>query len=85
MKRVVRYALTSIASIPATLLLAHLWLTNPDQVPRFPETLWIWLIGIYGAQDGEDLANLELLIALAVSFLLVMAVSFVAAAIWRRR
>ena len=73
MKRNLRFGLLCLWIATATLVISRLWLTHPDSIPRFPEPFWIWLIGIYGSQNGEELADLEMLVSLVVSFVAVLA------------
>jgi len=82
MNKWVRLGLTFLWIVTATLITTRLWLTHPDSVPRFPESFWIWLIGIYGSQNGEELADLELLVTLSISFVLVSALTFTAWKFW---
>jgi hypothetical protein len=84
MKKGFRLGLTCLWIVSATLIITHLWLTHPDSVPRFPESFWIWLIEIYGSQNGEELANLELLVTFSISLVLVSVLSFAAWVFWHR-
>ena len=84
MKKGFRLGLTCLWIVSATLIITHLWLTHPDSVPRFPESFWIWLIEIYGSQNGEELANLELLVTFSISLVLVSVLTFAAWVFWHR-
>lgn len=85
MKATVRFLLLGVWIVGATLIAARLWLTHPDAIPRFPESFWLWLIAVSGSKNGEDLGNLELLVALALSFLFVITVTVITGFLWRRR
>jgi hypothetical protein len=76
MKRNLRFGMLCLWVVTATLGFSRLWLTHPDLIPRFPEPFWIWLIGIYGSQNGEELADLEMLVSLVVSFVAVLAFTY---------
>lgn len=84
MKRAVRNVTLGVWVIAATLVATRLWLTHPDSAPRLPEAFWIWLVGVLGSQDGEDLANLELLVVLIISFAVVVAVTMLVLALWQK-
>jgi hypothetical protein len=80
-----RYILLFAWLILASGTLAHLWLTHPDAVPRVPASLATWLVGVYGSRNGEELADLEDLFALAASFLLVALSTAIVCAIRKRQ
>jgi len=84
MKNGLCLGLASLWTVIATLITTRLWLTHPDSLPRFPESFWIWLIGIYGSQDDEELANLEMLVTLSISFVLVSVLTLTAWVFWHR-
>lgn len=84
MNKTIRNALLVVWAAGATLATTRLWLTNPEVIPRFPEGFWLWLITVYGSHDGEDLANLELLVALFISFVFVLAVTLVGIFFWQK-
>ncbi len=84
MNKGLRLGLVCLWTVIATLITTRLWLMHPDSVPRFPESFWIWLIEIYGSQDGEELANLEMLVTLSISFVLVLVLTITARAFWHR-
>ncbi len=47
-----------------TLVLSYAWLNNHEFFFPFPEPLAIWLVDLYGAGNAEEVADLELLVAL---------------------
>lgn len=67
-----------------TLIVTRLWLTHPDHFPRLPDTFWIQLIDVFGSADGEDLANLELIVVLTMSFFLTLILTLLIRAMERR-
>ena len=74
MKKTFRYSLVGLWVLLSTGYLTRWWLTNPNVTPRFSESFWIWLSNLYGAQNGEELADLELLVGL-VMFLTIVTLS----------
>jgi hypothetical protein len=59
----------------ATCLLARLALSHPDVGPQIPAPLALWLVKAYGAQNDDEIADLETLLTLAVSFLVITTVT----------
>jgi ethanolamine ammonia-lyase small subunit len=78
MTKLIRRGLVIVFVLLATLLIAHLWLTRPDMFPRLPERLWLSLDRLYGVQDGEDAADLEIVVALGLSFIAVLSLTGIA-------
>ena len=64
--------------------LAYVWGGNLDLVPRPPEAFGIWLGNIYGAKNGEDLGDVDMLYMLTVSFIVVAASTGLTRYIWKR-
>lgn len=52
--------------------------------PRVPESFVLWAIDVYGSTNGEELADLETLLALGFSFILVLLVTVLCRFVWRR-
>ena len=71
MKKAFRFGLFGLWLLLATGFLARWWFANPDSIPRFPSAFWVWLINLYGSQNGEELADLELLVVLGICFIFV--------------
>lgn len=69
----------------ATLVLTWLWGGNLDLVPRPPIGFAIWLSDVYGATNGEDLGQLDLLYGLVVSFIVVAGCTLLARYMWAHR
>jgi len=84
MKNCFRFSLVGLWGILATGFVTRLWLTHPDAVPRFPESFWLRLINLYGSQNGEVLADLELLIALILSSVVVSLFTLFGWFLWHR-
>jgi hypothetical protein len=68
----------------ATAALAHLWIVRPDLGPQLPPAISLWLLELYGSSNGEELRDLESLVALACSFLAVLLLTASSLVLWRR-
>ncbi len=77
MKFSYKYVFITIWIIVATLVLSFFWGNYPHYFFYLPEPLSIWLIEIYGASNGEELADLELLYVFIMSFLMVSFLTYV--------
>ena len=51
-----------IASLLFVLLFTRLWLARPDLFPKIPNSISERLVVLYGAQNAEQVADLELLV-----------------------
>lgn len=69
----------------AALGLTAFWARHPDLLPTPPASVALWLSERYGAQDAEQVADLELLLMFGLSLLLVAALTWVVARLARRR
>jgi hypothetical protein len=65
-------------------VLAHTWLAYPDTGPQVPPSVAEWLVNLYHSTDGEDLADLEDLFSIVVSFVIVAIVTISAYFAWWR-
>ena len=83
MKKTFGFSLIGLWVLFATGFLARWWLTHPDAIPRFPKPFWIWLIDLYGSQNGEELADLEMWVALSLSFVIVALLTLIGWFLWR--
>ena len=83
MRKTTRLGLTGLWIILATAFLTRLWLTNPGAFPQVPKPLALWLVEWYGSRDGEELADLELLFGLTLSFIAVMLATLLGWLMWR--
>ena len=70
--------------LAGTAVLGHLWLTRPDLGPQVPPALSLWLVELYGSTNGEELRDLETLLALGSAFVVVLALTFSVLFIFRR-
>jgi hypothetical protein len=70
--------------LTATHALAYLWGGNLDLVPRPPAAFALWLVNLYGARNGDDIGNLDVIYMLTVSFIVVAVCTFLARLAWRR-
>ncbi|MCM2440830.1 hypothetical protein HGO34_14005 [Agrobacterium vitis] len=67
-----------------SLLLTRLWLSYPNVAP-LPRSLAEYLVQLYGAQNAEQVADLEILIGLAITLPTVSFLTFLMILIFRRR
>lgn len=84
MKKTATRALIAIWILVATIALARLILVRPDLFPQVPQPFALWAIDVYGSTNGEELADLEALLALGFSFIVVLLVTVLCRFIWRR-
>ena len=84
MKRGYRYILLGAWLVVMTGMLALWWLEHPDTYPSFPDRFWEWLGQLYGAACCDEQADLELLLRLSLSFVVVSFLTFFALFFWRR-
>jgi len=68
----------------ASVLLTRLWLIHPEMFPEFPKPIAEYLATLYGAQNAEDVADLEILVGLSMSVPIVSAFTFLACFIWNK-
>ncbi|MDE2427170.1 MAG: hypothetical protein KGM99_00480 [Burkholderiales bacterium] len=68
----------------ATFIGARFWLNNPDDFPTLPQSVALWLVDMYGAQNADEIADLEIWLALSVSFCIVLLTTWGARRLWRR-
>ncbi|KQO79826.1 hypothetical protein ASF29_22550 [Rhizobium sp. Leaf262] len=69
----------------ASSVLTHLWRTRPDWFPQFPQPLAEKLVGLYGAENAEQVADLGLMIGFGISTPLMIILTFVALRLLRSR
>lgn len=84
MKKAARYLLVLLSVLVSAGLLARLWLTRPEIFPAFPKPLAEYLVTLYGAQNAEEVADLELVVALCLSLLIASALTLFVYFIWHR-
>lgn len=84
MSKTITRALLAVWVLVATIALARLILVRPDLFPKVPESFSLWAIEMYGSTNGEELADLEALLALGFSFIVVLIVTWLCRVIWRR-
>ena len=68
----------------ATLALARFWLKYYYLFPLIPESFAIWLTDLYGATNAEEVADVEILLALSGAFVIVALVTAAALWAWRK-
>lgn len=69
--------------LAGTVVLARFLIIHHDLFPPFPEAWAICLIELYGSRDGEELADLEILVALGLAFTVIMTVTMLGWLAWR--
>jgi hypothetical protein len=67
-----------------SVLLTRLWLAHPDVFPSIPIPIAEYLVRAYGAQNAEDVADLEILIGLSISIPVTALVSWASLRLARR-
>lgn len=67
-----------------TLFSSHFWISNPQYFPEFPKPLAYWLVDLYGAQNQEEVADVEALTGLVFGLVFTALVTWLALAVWRR-
>jgi hypothetical protein len=83
MKRALRRLSLIIWILAGTVVLARFLIIHHDLFPPFPEAWAIWLIDLYGSKDGEELADLEILVALGLALSAILTVTMLAWLVWR--
>ncbi len=84
MKHTIGIALFAIWVLIASSFTTDLWLTRPDLFPRIPPSFAENAVRLYGAENAEQVSDLEMLIGFAISIPLVTLVTFVAMRLVRR-
>lgn len=84
MKRPARTTALVLWIVTVSVLLTRLWLIHPDMFPEFPKPIAEYLAALYGAQNAEDIADLEILIGLSMSVPIVSAITLLACFIWQK-
>lgn len=82
MKNFFRFSLVTLWVLLAAGFLARWWLTHPDAIPRFPTSFWIWLTDLYGAQNAEEVADVEMWVALSISIIVVSLFTLFGRLVW---
>jgi len=72
MKQKIMQGLIVVWVLVATFFLARFWLNYHFLFPPIPEPFWIWITDLYGATDAEQVADVEILVALALALLIVI-------------
>lgn len=84
MKRTVQAVALALWVIVASGLLTRLWLIHPEMFPEFPKAVAEYLAALYGAQNAEDIADLEILLGLLISLPIVSVFTFLAWLVWSK-
>jgi hypothetical protein len=78
MSKPLRLGVKFVASLLFVLLFTRLWLTKPYLFPQIPESIAKQLVELYGAQNAEQVADLEIIIGLIGSFIVLLALLILA-------
>jgi hypothetical protein len=70
--------------LAGTAALGHIWLARPELGPQVPPAVSLWLIELYGSTNGEELRDLETLLALGSALVVVLALTFAGLFVFRR-
>lgn len=84
MRKIIWFTIIVVWVVGLSILLTRLWLNNPDLLP-IPGSISERLVRVYGAQDAEQVADLEILIGMAVTLPAVSLLTFLTIAVFRRR
>jgi hypothetical protein len=84
MTKLGRIAALLLCLFIASALLARIWLNYPDLFPEIPRPIAERLVHLYGAQNAEEIADLEILIGLGLSMVFISMLGLIAWMIWRR-
>jgi hypothetical protein len=84
MKRPAKAVLIALWVVIASVLLTRLWIAHPEIFPEFPKPLSEYLASMYGAQNAEDIADLEVLVGLLMSVPTVSVITYSLLIAWRK-
>jgi hypothetical protein len=84
MKRPILAVALVLWIVAASLLLTRFWLIHHEMFPEFPRPIADYLVLLYGAQNAEEVGDLEILIGLSMSVPIVSAFTFLVCIIWRK-
>ncbi len=82
MRTLHRFAIALWIAI-GTLFSSHFWIANPQFFPEFRKPLAYWLVDLYGAQNQEEIADLEGWVGLFLGFVATSLVTWLAVKAWR--
>lgn len=85
MKKIIFRSLLTMWVLVATAALARFWLTYHYLFPQVPIPFFIWVSDLYGATNGEEMADVELLVALAGALVIVLIVTSTGILVWRKK
>lgn len=74
---------TAIWIVCATLALTWVLGGNHALVPWPPESIALWLVDLVGAQNADEIGQVEVLYMMAVSFIVVVGGTVLARRIWK--
>ena len=77
MNKTLKATLLTFWVLGASIVLTRFWLTRPDLFPQFPQPLAEKLVTLYGAENAEQVADLELLIGFGISIPLIIALTYI--------
>lgn len=85
MTRILKYAGFILWILVASVLLTRFWLMHSEIFPQVPASLAEFLVRAYGAQNAEQVADLEILIGLSVSIFAVSLITLLTVWIVKKR
>lgn len=84
MKRVLCVAFFLGVWLVSSVVAAHFWVTRPDMFPTLPQAFWRWADAYYQAGNGEELADLELIVTFCISAIFILLMSLLSYMAWRK-
>lgn len=78
MSKPLQIGMKLVAGLFFVLFCTRLWLTRPNLFPQIPESISKRLVALYGAQNAEQVADLELIIGLLGSLVALLALVLLA-------
>lgn len=86
MSKFTRYLLLAVWTLIATLGLTYFWIHWLARFIYFPDAFWLWVFAnVPGFWDGESAYDLEVLIYMAASFVVVVIGTWLAYRFFRTR
>ncbi len=84
MSKAIQISLAGLWILVSSALLTRLWLAHSEIFPTFPKPLAEYLVNLYGTQNAEGVADLEIFVGLCISLLIVSVLTLFGWFLWRR-
>lgn len=84
MRHSLRVVLIFAGWLAASILIAHLWMTNPDTLPSLPASFWNWADSHYQSGNAEEVTDLEFIVTFSISAALLLLVCFLGYVLWHK-